>query len=282
MQSSVFCASRDTSAVVRSSLSNYNAGTLPGPLFAAMKLVLLGTTGYHPNDRRQTACLMLPELGVVFDAGTGLYRVGQYVETKSLDIFLSHAHLDHSFGLTFMFDVRAERPDLGCITVHGELAKLEAIDTHLFSELLFPVHPPFDVQPLTAEIRLADGARLTHFPLKHPGGSVGFRIDWPDRSMAYVTDTIASVDAPYIEKIRGVDLLVHECYFDDDDPDRADLTGHSCLTPVVQVAAKAGVGRLVLVHVNPLMQDDVELNLGHARKIFPKTEIGVDRMELEF
>ena len=40
-----------------------------------MKLVLLGTTGYHANDRRQTACFMLPELGVVFDAGTGLYRV---------------------------------------------------------------------------------------------------------------------------------------------------------------------------------------------------------------
>ena len=30
-----------------------------------MKLVLLGTTGYHPNDRRQTACMMLPEIGVV-------------------------------------------------------------------------------------------------------------------------------------------------------------------------------------------------------------------------
>src|SRR5882672_3877719 len=133
-----------------------------------MKLVLLGTTGYHLNDRRQTAWLMLPQLGAVFDAGTGLYRVGHYVKTNSLDIYLSHAHLDHSFGLTFMFDVRAERPDLGRITVHGEPAKLAAIRTHLFAELLFPVHPPFDIQPLADEVRLSDGARLTHFPLKHP------------------------------------------------------------------------------------------------------------------
>ena len=42
-----------------------------------MRLVLLGTTGYHANDRRQTACLMLPEVGVVFDAGSGFYRVSE-------------------------------------------------------------------------------------------------------------------------------------------------------------------------------------------------------------
>ena len=70
-----------------------------------MKLLLLGTVGYHPNDRRQTACLMIPELGLVFDAGTAAYRIKNYLETDTLDIFLSHAHLDHVVGLTFLFDV---------------------------------------------------------------------------------------------------------------------------------------------------------------------------------
>lgn len=247
-----------------------------------MKLILLGTTGYHPNDRRQTACFLLPELGVMFDAGTALYRVSEYLQTPTLDIFLTHAHLDHCLGLTFLYDVLAERPDLTRASVHGEAEKLDAIRTHLFSKLLFPVKPPFEMHALPAEVRLADGAVLTHFPLKHPGGSVGYRIDWPDRSLAYVTDTIASPTAAYVEKIRGVDLLIHECYYDDDDPERADLTGHSCLTPVAQVAAAAGVGRMILVHINPQMKDDRELNLAAARAIFPKTEIGVDRMEAEF
>lgn len=247
-----------------------------------MKLLLLGTTGYHPNDRRQTACLMLPEQGVVFDAGTAFYRVSEHLATDSLDVFLSHVHLDHSIGLTFLFDVRAERPDLDRVTVHAEPAKIEALRTHLFSELLFPVLPPLEFAPLAPEFRLNDGGRLTHFPLKHPGGSVGFRIDWPDRSLAYVTDTVAAPTAAYVEKIRGVDLLIHECYFNDDSPDQAELTGHSCLSQVARVAAAAGVGRLVLVHVNPLVKDDQEIDLPAARKIFPNTSLGVDRMEINF
>ena len=247
-----------------------------------MKLVLLGTTGYHPNDRRQTACVLLPELGVMFDAGTAFYRASDYLQTESLDIFLSHVHLDHCIGLTFLFDLLAERPELNRVTVHGEAAKLAAVEEHLLAPLLFPVRPPFESRALADEVPLADGSRLTHFPLKHPGGSVGYRIDWPDRSLAYVTDTIAAPDADYVGRIRGVDLLIHECYFDDDDPDRADLTGHSCLTPVLQVAAAAEVGRLVLVHISPMMRDDAEMDVDRVRHIFPRVEIGVDRMELEF
>lgn len=246
-----------------------------------MKLLLLGTTGYHPNDRRQTACLMLPELGVILDAGSAMYRVRDHLQTDTLDIFLTHAHLDHVMGLTFMFDVLQQR-EMQRVTVHGESQKLDAVQTHLFSEFLFPVEPPFEMQTITAETALAADGKLTHFPLKHPGGSIGMRLDWPERSMAYVTDTVASKDADYIEKIRGVDLLIHECYFGDDMPDQAELTGHSCLTPVVEVAAKAEVGRLVLVHINPMMADDEELDLDAARKIFPKTEVGFDRMEIEF
>jgi ribonuclease BN (tRNA processing enzyme) len=245
-----------------------------------MKLILLGTTGYHPNDRRQTACIMFPELGVVFDAGSAMYRVSEYLLSDTLDIFLTHAHLDHVVGLTYLFDVLQQHP-LQQVRVHGEVDKLSAIREHLFADFLFPVEPPFEMQILKPEVVLADEAVLTHFPLRHPGGSVGYRIDWPDRSLAYVTDTVAAADADYVEKIKGVDLLLHECYFGDDMPDQAELTGHSCLTPVAEVAAQAEVGRMVLVHINPLLNSDAALNVEKAQTIFPHIEIGVDRMELE-
>ena len=67
-----------------------------------MRLELLGTGGFFPNDRRHTACVLLPEIGVMFDAGTAAYRVPDALQTPDLQIFLSHAHLDHVFGLTVL------------------------------------------------------------------------------------------------------------------------------------------------------------------------------------
>ena len=129
---------------------------------------------------------------------------------------------------------------------------------------------------------MPSGGRLTFFPLEHHGGSLGYRLDWPGHSLAYVTDTTASPDAEYVQKIRGVDLLVHECYFADAHADWAKQTGHSWTTAVAQVAREARARRLVLVHFDPLSTDDDPIGLDVARAIFPSTEIGEDLMELEF
>ncbi len=246
-----------------------------------MKLVLLGTAGYHPNDRRHTPGLLIPECGIMLDAGTATFRAARYLQTSELDIFLTHAHLDHVIGLTYLFSVVKMHP-LERITVHAAAKKLSAIDEHLFCEHLFPKKPQYESRPLRGEAPLPGGGRLSHFPLEHQGGSIGFRLDWPGRSMAYVTDTTAAVDADYVENIRGVDLLVHECYFADGKAAWAQKIGHSCTTPVAEVARAADVGHLVLLHVNPLATDDDPIGLDVARSIFPATDLGEDLMEVEF
>jgi ribonuclease BN (tRNA processing enzyme) len=246
-----------------------------------MKLVLLGTAGYHPNERRHTACLMLPEVGVVLDAGSAMFRLPEYIRTPRLDIFLSHLHLDHVLGLTYLLDVLHVKP-VDQVTVYAAPDKLPAITQHLLAEAIFPVALPCRYEPLCGPTPLAGGAALTPFPLAHPGGSLGFRLDWPDRAMAYVTDTTASPDAGYLESIRGVDLLVHECNFPDSMSDMARLTGHSCTSAVAELAREAGVGRLVLTHLNPLDDSPEFLGVAAARSIFPRIEVGFDRMEIEF
>jgi ribonuclease BN (tRNA processing enzyme) len=167
-------------------------------------------------------------------------------------------------------------------TVHGEAEKLTAVRDHLFAELLFPVAPPFRFEPLRGPEALPQGGTLTHFPLRHPGGSTGFRLDWPGHSLAYVTDTTADAEADYVRAIRGVDLLVHEAYFCDAADGLPLITGHSWLEAVVQVAAAADVGRLVLVHIDPQLPSDRAFDLAAAREVYPSLQIGADNLDLEF
>jgi ribonuclease BN (tRNA processing enzyme) len=246
-----------------------------------MKLQLLGTAGYHPNDRRQTACLMLPELGIVLDAGTAFYRVHEYLCTEELDVFLTHAHLDHVVGLTYLFDVVRER-NLRRVTVHGMADKLAAIKTHLLAEQLFPAQPPCEFRPLIGPVALSGGGQLSYFPVEHPGGAVGFRLDWPEHSVAYVTDTTASPQASYAQAVQGVNLLVHECNFSDNEAELAVRWGHSSLSAVARLAAAASVGEVVLVHLSPRGPDISDADLRAARQIFSPLTVGDDRQEIDF
>ncbi len=260
-----------------------------------MRGLILGTGGYHPNDGRQTSCVMLPELGIIFDAGTSFYRVADYLATRDLYVYLSHAHLDHIVGLTFflvpMFTGKVDR-----VLVRSAPQYLEAIHKHLLAPLVFPIAPPgFAFEPLAEKVAVPGGGQLTHCPLTHPGGSIGYRIDWPGeartaggapqstrqaRSLAYITDTAA--DASYIDFIRGVDVLIHECNFPDDSIHLARESGHCYLSAVVNVAREAEVKRLILTHFDPELPLDEPLDLTAAREIFPATELARERMEFEF
>lgn len=245
-----------------------------------MRVLLLGTSGYHPTDHRQTACVLLPDLGIAFDAGTGMSRVARHLTTDRLDIFLSHAHLDHVVGLTYFFTLLHAR-SLQTITVHGEATKLTAIREHLFAPSLFPAAPPFEWRPLECgRPTVLPQGQLHCFPLIHPGGSIGFRLDAEGKSLAYVTDTTATVGAAYAAQIHGVDLLIHECNFPEGYRDLAEKTGHSCLHDVLHVAREAHVGRVMLTHFDPVLEISPE-QLTAARRIFPHVELGADHLEID-
>lgn len=244
-----------------------------------MRIHFLGTGGYHPNERRHTACVMLPETGVLLDAGTGCFRVAQRIQTDELQVFLSHSHLDHIVGLTY-FLVPLALGQIKTIALHGTPPTLDAIKRHLFSDPLFPVLPAFEFMPLADRVVLPERGVLSHCPLNHPGGSQGFRIDWPDRSLAYITDTIC--DGTYLDFVQDVDVLIHECYFPDSQAEWADRTGHSFTSAVAHLARDAGVGRLFLVHVDPRRTDDDPIGMETARGIFPETELAEDQMIVEF
>jgi ribonuclease BN (tRNA processing enzyme) len=231
--------------------------TAPGPL----RLVPLGTNGFFPTQGRQTmACLLAwPGGALLLDAGSGVARLAEPAVRawldgiERLDVVLTHYHLDHVVGLSYLpglarewkIRIFAPAPPL---TAFGS----EALD-RLIAPPLFPVG--FHRWPMPVEVVPYAGATLAVGALelrlraqKHPGGSVGLRLG---DALAYVTDTV--LDLATVAFVRGVRTLLHEVWLDDDEAARDDpgRTGHSAAGPVADLAREAGVGRLVPIHHHP-------------------------------
>ena len=223
-----------------------------------MRLHCLGTAGYHPNESRHTSCYFLPEAGVILDGGTGVFRLAPLIETDELDLLLSHAHLDHTCGLTFLLDVLYQRP-VKKLRIWGEAAKLDAIRAHLFSSLIFPVELEALWYAIDGKQEFeAGGATVTWRHQEHPGGSVAYRLDWgasegrDAKRLLYVTDTTGDTSNEAIEWYQGADLMMHECYFEDSMAEWAQKTGHTWTSKLVEIAGRSSPKQLLVTHVNPL------------------------------
>lgn len=247
-----------------------------------MKIVFLGTAGYHPNEKRQTTSILIPELGFALDAGTGFFRARDYLETDHLHIFLSHAHLDHSVGLTYLLDVLYQKFPPEKVTLIGLKKYLEAVKEHLFNEQLFSVPPKFKTRPLDGEKQNAsiNGVKVSWRENDHPGTSVSYRFVFPDsKILAYCTDLTAGAELG--EFVKNADLLIHECYFPDAYKEQAKKTGHSWTSAVHELALKNGVKKIAFMHFNPLDESGDPARLREAEIPFANSIVTRDRMEVE-
>jgi len=252
-----------------------------------MKVHCLGTTGYHPNEQRHTSCYCLPQDGIVLDAGSGLFRLAPLICTDRIDILLSHAHLDHIVGLTYLLDILYCRP-VDQVAVWGEAAKLQAVQEHLFNELIFPAPIPVTWHPIDDHESFAIGSggsvSVDWRRQTHPGGSVAYRLQWtkPNKKLIYATDTSGDLSRESIDWMQGADLLMHECYFRDVDQKWALKTGHCWTTRATEIARSAAVKKLLLTHVNPLATGDDPIDMETASAIFKPVFVASDGDICEF
>jgi ribonuclease BN (tRNA processing enzyme) len=248
----------------------------------------LGTAGYHPNESRHTSCYFVPQCGLVLDAGTGIFRLPSLIQTDHLDILLSHAHLDHVIGLTFLLDILYQRP-VKEVRVWGQAEKLAAVQEHLFHEAIFPVAIPVSWHSIDQQPEWdLHGTKMSWRPQDHPGGSVGYRLEIarpgsatldPPAKLIYATDTLGAEDDETLQWMSGADLLMHECNFDDPNQMWAEKTGHCYLQKVLQIATQTQPQRLLLTHINPIAELTVN---DKVRSLQCPIEIATDGLRVTF
>ncbi|MDX1631068.1 MAG: MBL fold metallo-hydrolase [Thermoanaerobaculia bacterium] len=227
------------------------------------ELIPLGTNGFFPTGGRQTMTFLIleEETALLLDAGTGMARLleeklrPRLLTYDRLEILLTHYHLDHVVGLSYLPAVWKEGP----VRIHAPGPPLVDGDADALERLVGPPLFPKELQdlPFPVEIRsyATDTLDLAGEPTRfrrqdHSGGSVGVR----RRSLAYCTD--CRVDEGSTHFVRGVDLLLHEVWVTEGEAAAGDpRDGHSTVEEVAEVARTAGVSRLLPIHHRPGRSD---------------------------
>jgi len=131
--------------------------------------------------------------------------------------------------------------------------------------------------PLWGRIHKGEAITLDDGRVVEPGTLVG-----PTRTgrrLVLTGDTRPC--AATLEVSRGADLLVHESTFGEEEAARAVETGHSTAREAAQVAADAGVKRLLLTHFSARYSRDPSDLEREASVVFPRVTIARDGMEVE-
>jgi phosphoribosyl 1,2-cyclic phosphodiesterase len=224
---------------------------------------------------------------LIFDAGTGLRPLGKALVgtsgTTQADIFFSHCHIDHIVGVPFFAPCYMPTTQLRLWA--GNLLpeyRLEQILRRMMAEPLFPIG--FDALKAQIEFhdfRVGDVLRphadvtLRTAPLNHPGRATGYRLEFENRSIAYVTDTEHrpdQLDRNVLWLAHDADVLIYDSNFTEEEFARYVGWGHSTWQEGVRIAQAAAVKRLVMFHHDPDHNDEFLDRMGaEARKVHADT-----------
>ena len=233
-----------------------------------------------PSDRRETACALVRDgdRALLIDAGTGARRLmdsSLLDGVERLNVVLTHFHMDHAVGLFYAADLASGLE----VWAGGET--LEGIPSGALVERLLasPFAPPGfldrfgDVHEVPLGTVDVGGFSLTtRVQRLHSNATLALRIG---DALAWCTDT--GYDRENEGFARGVSILFHEAFVAGDG---GGGEFHTSSGEAGRLAAAAGVGRLVLIHVDPALEDDATL-LRDAQRHFPATVVGTDGLALE-
>ena len=241
----------------------------------------LGTSGAVPSPARDTTSLVIAadEGAVLVDCGGSpvgrLRRAG--VEPLALShVVITHIHPDHAYGLPSLVQGllllgRKAALSLVCRPEHVEpLRQLLAVFRLWERPGMFPLLlTPVAVEPGARAFSL--GALVFRTAPNEHGAMPNFalRVDAEDtsRSVVYSSDT-APCEA-VVGLARGADVLIHEATFPHRDRGRFGV--HSTAREAGEIAARAGVRRLILAHIEADYHDELAALADEARKEFGGT-----------
>lgn len=229
------------------------------------KLTILGCGSAMPTmqNNPSSQILELCDKCFMIDCGEGTQNTMRKMGVKTArlyNIFISHLHGDHCFGL------------LGLLSTLGMMNRTQDMHVYALKDLREHVAPllqyhcadlPYtiiwhDIDPKKHEVIYEDRTlTVTTLPLRHTVPTCGFlfqekkmrrHIETGEKpfSYAYVSDT--GYKPAICKWIEDVDVLYHEATYTEEKREAADRYQHSTAKQAAKIATKARAKKLILGH----------------------------------
>lgn len=238
-----------------------------------------------------TACLEIRtghDDVMIFDCGSGIRRLGEMLARSgagklSIPIFLTHFHWDHIQGIPYFIPLFVPSNEFTFYSFRDG-AEAHSILAGQMAAPYFPVG--FDVVPSKLDFvkmgaePVERGAVVKAFPMNHPQGAVGYRIEHEGATIVYASDLEhgnAELDKVLRENAREADVLIYDAQYTPAEYESKRGWGHSTWLEATRAARDAGVKKLVLIHHDPEHDDDAMQRIADAaRQEFGNTEAAVE------
>ena len=252
---------------------------------------LWGTRGSIPVSGQRyirhggnTSCLSVHDGDevVIFDAGSGIRELGMMLASgkpRKLHLFVGHTHWDHIQGFPFFIPAYIPGYEIIIYGASGFGKNLESVFRGQLDSDYFPVQ----LEDMNAHL---DFRHLTDNPVRignidvywdfthHPGPTLGFKIGLNGKKIGYLSDNeflkgylenpvnidkkseIMQAYVKIVDFIAGVDVLIGEAQYPNEEYRKKIGWGHSSLSNACILAKLAGVKKWIVTHHDPMYDDD--------------------------
>ncbi len=245
-----------------------------------MQVTFFGVRGSTPCNGDEiaryggnTSCVAVRAPGedpLFFDLGTGaryfgaeLLKVGTFKGT----CLLSHLHWDHIQGLPFFTPLLR---DGSTLDVYAPAQDDGTTVADVLANVIRPPVFPVTIDQLPGSVRFHDtpdgefhigGMTITARKVPHVGPTLGYRVEYGGRSVAYLSDHQQPYDGSFSvsdgarELVEGVDLLIHDAQYTTTEFAAKSTWGHCTIDYALWLAQQCHVAKLALYHHDPTRTD---------------------------